>query len=118
MSGRCIHHALLLGIPLQSTKFPIAVAVIEPPLWALLMSLTCRPLLGSTGERCARIRAVPPTTTAASAKDQTNAATRATLLDTELEQGKPTPKSWLPREHRRSCAHQCCAFSRMLVTAT
>ena len=75
----------MLGISLQSTKFPIAVAVIEPPLWALLMSLACRPLLGGTHERCARIRAVQPTTTAASAKDQTNAATRATSLDTELE---------------------------------
>ncbi len=25
------------------------------------------------------------------------------------EAWKPTPKSWLPREHQRSCANQCCA---------
>jgi hypothetical protein len=115
ISGRCIHHAALLGIPPQSTKFLIAVAVIEPPLWALLMPSTCCPLLGGTYERCARSRAVPPTTAATSAEDQKNAAMRAASLDNELEHGKPTPKSWLPPEHRRSCAHQCCAFSRMLV---
>jgi hypothetical protein len=118
ISGRCIHHAPLLGrpgIPLQSSKFLIAIAVIETPLGTLLVSAPRSPLLRSAHDRRAWLGAVPPTTAAATAKNQANAATRAASLDTELEHRKPTPKSWLPREHRRSCANQCCAFSRMLV---
>jgi hypothetical protein len=43
ISGRCIHHAPLLGLPSQSPEFLIAIAVIETPFGTLLMSLTCRP---------------------------------------------------------------------------
>jgi hypothetical protein len=91
ISGRCIHHAPLLGlpgVPLQSSKFLITLAVIETPLGALLVSAARSPLLRSAHDRRARIGAVPPTTAAATAKNQANAATRAASLDTELEHRK------------------------------
>jgi hypothetical protein len=117
ISGRCIHHAPLLGLPLQPSKLLIAIAVIEPPFRTLLVSVPRVPFLGGADDRRARIRAVPSATAATSAQDQKNAAMRAASLDTELEHRKPTPKSWLPREHRRSCAHTSAAhLSRMLVS--
>jgi hypothetical protein len=85
ISGRCIHHAPVLGIPFQSSKFLIAIAVIEAPFGALLVAATRSPLLGGAHDRRAWIRAVQPAAAAASAKNQTNAATRAVSLDTELE---------------------------------
>jgi hypothetical protein len=115
ISGRCIHHAPLLGIAPQSAKFLVAVAVIEAPFGTLLVSPPRSPLLGGANNRRARIRAVPSATAATSAKDQTSATTGAASLDTELEHRKPPPKSWLPHEHRRSCAHTSAAhLSRML----
>jgi hypothetical protein len=121
LSGRCIHHAPplgLLGIPLQPSKFLIALAVIETPLGTLLVSAARSPLLRSAHDRCAWLGAVPPTTAATSAKDQKNAAMRAASLHTELKHRKPTPKSWLPREHQRSWANQCCASLADARTAT
>jgi hypothetical protein len=121
ISGRCIHHAPLLGlrgIPLQSSKFLIALAVIETPLGTLLVSAARSPLLRGAHDRRAWIGAVPSATAATSAKNQANAATRAASLDAELEHWKPTPKSWLPREHQRSCANQCCASLADARTAT
>jgi hypothetical protein len=115
ISGRCIHHAPLLGTPLQAPKFLITVAMIEASFGTLLVSAARSSLLGGPHERRARLRTVPPATAAASAKDQTSATTGAASLDTELEHRKPTPKSWLPHEHRRSCAHTSAAhLSRML----
>jgi hypothetical protein len=84
VSGSCIHHAPLLGLPSQSSKFLIAVAVIEASFGALLVSAARGPFLGGADEPGARIRAVPPATAATSAKDQNKAATRAASLDTEL----------------------------------
>jgi len=86
--GRCIHHAPLPGFPLQSAKFSIAVAVIEPPFRTVLMLPTCRSLLRGAHDDRARLRAVPSATGAASAKDQKNTAMRAASLDTELEHRK------------------------------
>jgi hypothetical protein len=116
VSGRCIHHAAPRIAP-QSPKFLIAIAMIETSFWTLLVLPTCCPLPNGTHERSAWLHAVPPATAAPPAKDQKNAATSAATLDSELDHRKPTPKSWLPREHRRSCAHTSAAhLSRMLVS--
>jgi len=117
VSGSCIHHGPPPGIPSQSPKFLIAVAVIEPSFRALLVSVARGPFLRGSDDPGARIRAVPPATTATSAKDQDNAATRAASLDTDLQHRKPTPKSWLPREHRRSCAHTGAAHLSMMLVS-
>jgi hypothetical protein len=97
---------------LQSSKVPIAIAVIEAPFGTLLVSAPRGLLLGGTHELRARMRAVPPTTAAPSAKHQKNTAMRAASLNSGPEHQKPTPKSWLPRGHRRSCAHLAAHLSK------
>jgi hypothetical protein len=118
ISGSCIHHAPLLGVPTQSPKFLIAVAVIESPFRALLVSAARVSLLGGSREHCTGPGAVSSTTVAAAAEDQTAPATRAVSLDPELQHRKPTPKSWLPREHRGSCARTIAAHSNECSSAT
>jgi hypothetical protein len=60
INGSCIHHAPLLGVPSQSSKFLIAVAMIEPPFRALLVPAARRWLLRGAHERCTGPGAVAP----------------------------------------------------------
>jgi hypothetical protein len=88
--------------------------MIEPPLGALLMALArSTPLLGPY-EHGTRTRTVPPAPGTPPADHEMAATPRALSLDADLDHRRPTPKSWMPREPRRYCAHHCCAFRRML----
>jgi len=110
--GSCIHHAALLPAP-PFAILAVAISVIESPLGTLLIPLASKPLPrgahdGGAGRAVATAPVVP------AAHHEAAMTTRALALDTDLEHREPTPKSWLPREPTRYCAHHRCAFRRML----
>jgi hypothetical protein len=110
--GRCIHHAVPVRAPLFAI-LTVAISVIESPLETLLVMLASDPLPcgahdGGAGRAVATAPVVP------AAHHEAAMTTRALALDTDLEHREPTPKSWLPREPTRYCAHHRCAFRRML----
>jgi hypothetical protein len=76
----------------------------------LLVVLPRHSLLLGAHPRGTRTRAIAPAPAAATANHEARTAPRALSLDADLDHRRPTPKSWMPSEPRRYCAHQRCAF--------
>jgi hypothetical protein len=102
--GRCIHHAPLRGAQ-PGAILAIAVSVIEAPFGTLLVTAASSPLLGSSHERRARLRAVAPAAAAATAQHEAGAATSAASLDAE-------------REHPRTNSEKLAATSDRTILRT